>query len=67
MNICKSMTKDSKNKSIVVLSAPKGTTLEAVDMDEEGGCQLMMDANGKGEIKVYTCDSEKGVKEYSKN
>lgn len=67
MNICKSMTKESKNKSIVVLSAPKGTTLEAVDMDETGGCQLVMDANGKGEIKVYTCDPEKGVNEYTKN
>ena len=67
LNICKSMTKDSRNKSIVVLSAPKGTTLEAVDTDEAGGCQLMMDANGKGEIKVYTCDPDKGVHEYTKS
>ena len=64
MNICKSMTKESENKSIVVLSAPKGTTLEAIDTEETGGCQLVMDSNNKGEIKVYTCDVEKGVHEY---
>ena len=47
-NICKSMAKDSTVKSIVVVSAPKGTTLETVDVDEEGHCQLVMDANKKG-------------------
>ena len=65
MNICKSMAKESENKSIIVLSAPKGTTLEAIDTEEIGGCQLVMDSKNKGEIKVYTCDVEKGVHEYS--
>ena len=61
------MAKDSAVKSIIVVSAPKGTTLETVDVDESGNCQLVMDANKKGQIKVYTCDSQKGVSEYSKN
>ena len=33
LSICKSMAKESESKSIVVLSAPKGTTLEAIDTE----------------------------------
>ena len=51
------MAKGNPDKSIMILSAPKGTTIEAVKSGDQGGCQLVMDSTGKGEIKVYTCDT----------
>ena len=61
MNICKAMNKTDHTKSLVILSAPKGASLEAMTLEE--GCQLKMDSNGKGPIKVYTCQQNTGVKE----
>jgi hypothetical protein len=51
------MAKGNPSKSIMILSAPKGTILEALQSEDQGGCQLVMDSTGKGEIKVYTCDT----------
>lgn len=45
---------------MVILSAPKGSSLEATSKDS--GCQLRMDSNGKGPIKVYTCQVKTGIK-----
>ena len=56
------MNNGDPNKSMVIISAPKGTTLE-VGEEEEGDCLLKMDASGKGDIKVYTCKASTGVKE----
>ena len=61
-NICKAMNNGDPNKSMVIISAPKGTTVE-VGEEEEGDCLLKMDATGKGDIKVYTCKASTGVKE----
>ena len=54
------MNKTDHTKSLVILSAPKGASLEAMSLEE--GCQLKMDSNGKGPIKVYTCQQKYGVK-----
>lgn len=47
---------------MLVVSAPKGTTLE-VGQEERGECILKMDAAGKGPIKVFSCKLSEGVKE----
>lgn len=54
------MNKTENNKSLVIIAAPKGASLEA--MAQEEGCQLKMDSNGKGPIKVFTCHTKTGVK-----
>ena len=61
MSICKSMNKKDGNKSLIILSAPKGASLEAISLEE--GCQLKMDSNGQGPIRVFTCQQKNGVKE----
>jgi len=55
------MNKTDNTKSLIILSAPKGASLEAMAMED--GCQLKMDSNGKGPIKVFTCQQKTGVKE----
>jgi hypothetical protein len=55
------MNKTDQTKSLIILSAPKGAQLEAMSLEE--GCQLKMDSNGKGPIKVYACQQKSGVKE----
>ena len=60
MNICKAMNKVDQTKSLIILSAPKGASLEAMTLED--GCQLKMDSNGKGPIKVYACQQKTGVK-----
>lgn len=60
MNICKAMNKADQTKSLIILSAPKGASLEAMTLED--GCQLKMDSNGKGPIKVYACQQKTGVK-----
>ncbi len=47
VSICKAMNKGDSNKSMIILSAPKGASLEAIE-EQNGGCMLKMDANGKG-------------------
>jgi hypothetical protein len=39
---------------MLVISAPKGASLELVEEDR-GECLLKMDSNGKGSIKVFSC------------
>lgn len=56
------MNKGDHSKSMIIISAPKGTSLEAGE-DEKGGCMLKMDSTGKGPIKVYTCKGGSPVKE----
>ncbi len=63
INIYRTMNGGDNSKSMIVISAPKGTSLE---MGEEGeGDQvesiLKMDSTGKGPIKVYSCSAERGV------
>ena len=62
LNICKSMCKTDPSKGMLVVSAPKGTTLE-LDTEDKGECTLKMDATDKGNIKIYSCKLNEGVKE----
>jgi hypothetical protein len=55
------MNKNDQTKSLILLSAPKGAQLEAMSLEE--GCQLKMDSNGKGPIKIYVCQRNTGVEE----
>lgn len=54
------MCKTDSTKSLIIMSAPKGASVEAMTVEE--GCQLKMDSNGKGPIRVYTCQQKTGVK-----
>jgi hypothetical protein len=55
------MNKNDQTKSLIILSAPKGTQIESKSLIE--GSQLTMDSKGKGPIKVYVCLRNTGVKE----
>jgi len=56
------MCKSDPSKGMLVVSAPKGTTLE-LDTEDKGECTLKMDASDKGNIKIYSCKLNEGVKE----
>jgi len=56
------MTKEEPNKAMIIVAAPKGTTLE-VGEEERGNCTLKMNALGKGAIRVFSCKVNEGVKE----
>lgn len=62
VNIYKSMNRNDTNKSMVVIAAPKGTTLEMGEQDH-GEHILKMDSTGKGRIRVYNCNAAQGVRE----
>ena len=47
---------------MIVISAPKGTSLEMGE-EEQGESILKMDSAGKGKIRVYNCNAERGVEE----
>lgn len=65
-NICKTINKQDPTKSMIIISAPKGTSLEAGE-DDRGNCMLRMDSTDKGPIKVFTCKPSTGVKEVLPN
>jgi hypothetical protein len=56
------MTKEDPSKAMIIVAAPKGTTLE-VGEEERGNCTLKMNATGKGAIRVFSCKVSEGVKE----
>jgi len=60
LNIYKTMTQGETSKSMIVISAPKGTSLEMGE-EEHGESILKMDSTGKGKIRVYNCNSQRGV------
>ena len=62
--IYQTMNKDKGEtaKSMIIISAPKGTSLE-MGQQEHGESVLKMDAAGKGRIRVYNCNGTKGVRE----
>lgn len=62
--IYQTMNKDKGDtaKSMIIISAPKGTSLE-MGQEEQGESVLKMDATGKGKIRVYNCNGSKGVRE----
>ena len=60
LNIYKTMTQGETSKSMIVISAPKGTSLE-MGVEEHGESILKMDSTGKGNIRVYNCNSQRGV------
>jgi hypothetical protein len=60
LNICKAIGKGDTNKSMIVISAPTGANLE-VREEEKGDCILKMESTN-GNIKVYTCKLNEGVK-----
>jgi len=63
VNIYKTMNRGGgdRNKSMIVIAAPKGTTLEMGE-EEHGEHILKMDSTGKGRIRVYNCNGG-GVRE----
>lgn len=64
LEIAKSISKQANDKSLVVLSAPKGSVLEAVEQGD-GTSQLIMNSQNKGEIMVYIADPKTNdVKKY---
>ena len=56
------MCKSDPNKGMLVISAPKGTTLEVKDEEKGGECTLTMDAKNNGPMKIYSCKIGEGVK-----
>lgn len=56
------MNRGDNSKSMIVVSAPKGTSLE-MGKEEHGESVLKMDSTGKGRIRVYNCNAANGVKE----
>lgn len=62
VNIYKTMNGGDSSKSMIVIAAPKGTSLE-MGQEEQGESILKMDSSGKGRIRVYTCNSDRGVQE----
>lgn len=65
LEIAKSLSKQSADKSLVILSAPKGSVLEAVEQGD-GTSQLVMNSQNKGEISVYIADAQANqVKKYN--
>lgn len=62
LNIYKTMNGGDNSKSMIVIAAPKGTSLEMGE-EEHGESILKMDSSGKGRIRVYTCNNEHGVEE----
>ena len=60
ISIYKTMNQADNSKSMIIISAPKGTSLEMGE-EEHGESILKMDSNGKGRIRVYNCNAEKGV------
>jgi hypothetical protein len=64
MKIYQAMNKDKGEsaKSMIVISAPKGTSLE-MGQEEHGESVLKMDSTGKGRIRVYNCNESRGVRE----
>ena len=62
INIQKTMNQGDKTKSMIIISAPKGTSLEMGE-EEQGESILKMDSVGKGRIRVFNCNSDKGVEE----
>lgn len=62
LNICESMCKTDPSKGMLVVAAPKGTSLE-VGEEDHGECVLKMDATGQGAIKIFSCKLSEGVKQ----
>ena len=54
------------SRSMIVISAPKGASLEMGE-EEHGESVLKMDSTGRGKIKVFNCNSQSGVKEIELN
>jgi hypothetical protein len=61
LNIYRAMNTGDTSKSMIVISAPKGTSLEMGE-EEHGESLLKMDSANKGRIRVYNCNSL-GVRE----
>jgi hypothetical protein len=57
IEIAKSLVAESPDKQLVILSAPKGSVLEAIK-DSEGTSQLTITTENKGEIQVYISDPQ---------
>ena len=57
-----SRERQDEAKSMIIIAAPKGTSLE-MGQEEQGESVLKMDSSGKGRIRVYNCSAAKGVKE----
>lgn len=58
LEIAKNIEIDNLDKQLIILSAPKGSVLEAVE-EEDGGSVLTMTSLNKGEINVYVVDLKK--------
>jgi E2F transcription factor CC-MB domain len=60
MQICKKLSQGDTNKQIIVMSAPKGTTLR-VSNQENGEASIMLNASSGQAIKAYTCNQTQGL------
>lgn len=56
------MCKSDPNKGMLIISAPKGTTLE-VGEEEKSESFLKMSSPVPGGIKVFSCKLNEGVKQ----
>ena len=63
LNICKTMNKSEEDQSMLIISAPKGTAVEMGEEEDRAESLLRMDASGKGKIRVFSCNVQKGVTE----
>lgn len=57
IEIAKSLVADSPDKQLIILSAPKGSILEAIE-EADGTSQLTMSSQNRGEIQVYIADPQ---------
>jgi hypothetical protein len=56
LEIAKNLELDDNDNQLVIVSAPKGSVLEAHE-EEDGSSMLTMSSASKGEINVYIVDT----------
>lgn len=59
MQVCKKLSKGDASKQMVVMSAPKGTTLRVTQ--ENGEAVIILNAANGHPIKAYTCHQTEGL------
>jgi transcription factor E2F3 len=58
IDIAKNLVGEAPDKQLVILSAPRGSLLEAVE-ESDGTSKLTMSTQNKGEIQVYIADPQR--------
>ena len=59
VQIARSLAKNNPENTLAIISAPRGSMLEAIDQGD-GLSQLIMNSREEGEIQVYLTDHNAG-------